>query len=342
MLTPMRHAVLVGCLLACGHRSEPNVCDVVMRDPAHAMEHVGGDPVQAEKTIEDCIAPPGGDECERLARIVTAIPSMLPGAPAQDADTARRVCRAAPAAVRPCLFPSYLLAHGDECKKLRDQLAAAPRPAPPAANCGAVSIAVVPAGIWLGINDTTRCFGKRRGTALDTDWLEAELRPLTKRDCRPAVELAGEASASYQELITVMDVAVKVGLVDIGLSSETPVAFAKLDPATATVHCAAGAPKVANEVGPAVAAAGSNALASAPVVVITKTQITVQGKDVISTADAAKQPDLEALVHALPHAPGGLIILQADQTTSAVVIDHVVKTLKRAGYDNVLFAVKNR
>jgi len=110
----MRRVVLVGCLLAC-RRSEPNVCDVVIGDPSHAIDKV------ALKTIEDCIAPPGGDECVRLGRIITAIPSLLPGAELHG-ERYVEACRAAPPELRPCMLPSYQLEHADECAKRREQL----------------------------------------------------------------------------------------------------------------------------------------------------------------------------------------------------------------------------
>ena len=38
----------------------------------------------------------------------------------------------------------------------------------------------------------------------------------------------------------------------------------------------------------------------------------------------------------------GMVSLQADQQTDSRVISRVVETLKHAGYDNVLFAVKSK
>ena len=114
----MRRVVLVGVVglgLAC-RRTEPIVCDAVIGDPSHAIEH------HDLKTIEECIAPPGGDECARLGKIVTAIPSLLPGAELHG-DAYVEVCRRAPPELRPCMLPSYQLEHADECAKLRAQLA---------------------------------------------------------------------------------------------------------------------------------------------------------------------------------------------------------------------------
>jgi biopolymer transport protein ExbD len=356
----MRHIVLGGCVLAaCGHgdpRDEAGLCDVVRRDPQHAVTSVGakvpGDPVRIARTIEDCIAP-SGDECERVARLVAAIPSMMPKPSAIPIDgDYRQMCRDEPPEMRRCLLPSYVLGHVDECQRIQEKIAASTIVATPKStrwadceNRGAIALEVMPGGIWLGINDTTRCFGRRRGTALDKDWLQTELGQLTRYDCRPSVEIAGEASVAYQDLISVMDVATKLGFVEVALvpSAEVVVSFAKLDPAAASPSCSRGAPKVRDHVAAAALprATGRDTSAAAPVIAISKTAIWVAGKDVVSTADAANASGpIAALEQALPHVTSGTVILQADEATSASVIHHVVKTLQHAGYDGVLFAVQ--
>ena len=40
--------------------------------------------------------------------------------------------------------------------------------------------------------------------------------------------------------------------------------------------------------------------------------------------------------------PDGLAILQADESTDARLINKIVNTAKAAGFDNLLFAVKNK
>jgi hypothetical protein len=40
--------------------------------------------------------------------------------------------------------------------------------------------------------------------------------------------------------------------------------------------------------------------------------------------------------------PDGLAILQADETTDVRLINKIVNTAKAAGFDNLLFAVKNK
>ena len=42
------------------------------------------------------------------------------------------------------------------------------------------------------------------------------------------------------------------------------------------------------------------------------------------------------------YCPDGLAILQADEKTDARLINRIVNTAKAAGFDNLLFAVKNK
>jgi biopolymer transport protein ExbD len=123
-------------------------------------------------------------------------------------------------------------------------------------------------------------------------------------------------------------------------------------------------------------------LQQAPVIIVTKSEITYQGQ-LVATVDSVLRDDsptfkidalyerLEAAARkireevALGHeakdllkscedakqnlrpAPGkicpdGLVILQADQETDARLINKIVNTAKAAGFDNLLFAVKNK
>ena len=129
-------------------------------------------------------------------------------------------------------------------------------------------------------------------------------------------------------------------------------------------------------------AESKQALQQAPVIIVTKSEITYQGQ-LISTVDAALRDDsptfkIDALYERLdatgkaikedigmgklpkdlakacedqknnirpqPGAicPDGLAILQADESTDARLINKIVNTAKAAGFDNLLFAVKNK
>jgi hypothetical protein len=120
-------------------------------------------------------------------------------------------------------------------------------------------------------------------------------------------------------------------------------------------------------------------LQRAPVIIVTRTEVSYQGELMASVDDVVKDPAaLKPLADALHVAaavtafdlvtgrgepelvqachdavrgirpwqgticPAGLAILQADQSTDMRVVNAVVNTARRAGYDNLLFAVKSK
>lgn len=123
-------------------------------------------------------------------------------------------------------------------------------------------------------------------------------------------------------------------------------------------------------------------LQTAPVIIVTKTEITYQGQLIATTESvmrddsptmtidalgerldaAAKKIKEDVALGKVPPAvkkvcddmkngikpppgrlcPEGLAILQADQSTDVRMINKVVNTSKIAGFDNLLFAVKNQ
>ena len=123
-------------------------------------------------------------------------------------------------------------------------------------------------------------------------------------------------------------------------------------------------------------------LQQAPVIIVTKTEITYQGQ-LVATVDSVMRDDsptykIDALFERLDAAakkiredvaygrqakdllkscedakqnirplpgkicPDGLAILQADESTDGLLINKIVNTAKAAGFDNLLFAVKNK
>jgi biopolymer transport protein ExbD len=123
-------------------------------------------------------------------------------------------------------------------------------------------------------------------------------------------------------------------------------------------------------------------LQQAPVIIVTKSEITYQGQ-LVATVDSVLRDDsptfkIDALLERLDAAarqiksdvamgklpkdlvracedaksnlrpapghicPDGLAILQADESTDARLINKIVNTAKAAGFDNLLFAVKNK
>jgi biopolymer transport protein ExbD len=220
--------------------------------------------------------------------------------------------------------------------------------------CGSVSIYVDDHGTWIasGRDDKSRCFAPRKGAELDHAWLEAQLRKLKTNPCGPtAAELAASDSVRYQEVIATMDIAVKTGFVDVGLSTADKLAVPLASASTkgAASDCPPSLIPYTDEDRAAMAqprpepARGSNGLAQAPVLVITKDKLTFNSKDVMTVAEAAKgSGKIEALIKMLPPTRDGMLILQADQDTPTTVINRVVITAKAGGYDNLLFAVKNK
>jgi hypothetical protein len=64
-----------------------------------------------------------------------------------------------------------------------------------------------------------------------------------------------------------------------------------------------------------------------------------QAKDLLKSCEDAKQ---NIRPPAGKICPDGLAILQADESTDARLINKIVNTAKAAGFDNLLFAVKNK
>jgi biopolymer transport protein ExbD len=123
-------------------------------------------------------------------------------------------------------------------------------------------------------------------------------------------------------------------------------------------------------------------LQQAPVIIVTKSEITYQGQLVATTESVLRDDSptfkIDALFERLDAAskkikedvglgklpkdlqkscdeakqgirpqpghicPDGLAILQADETTDVRLINKIVNTAKAAGFDNLLFAVKNK
>jgi hypothetical protein len=110
-------------------------CDLVLRDPSNAAARLSqqyrGAPVKVAAIIEECIAP-SGSLCERLAKIVPALPGLMPaGAPAvTPPPQVAEVCAHMPPEMQRCMLPSYALAHGDECAKVREAIMAGAKATP--------------------------------------------------------------------------------------------------------------------------------------------------------------------------------------------------------------------
>jgi biopolymer transport protein ExbD len=341
-------AALVACKSATPARDD---CQIVLGDPAHATAEISkryaGNPVKIAEVIERCVAPTG-DDCERIAAIVKAIPTMMANPPAHSSGSDYlAVCRGLTPAIRHCLLPSYLLAHHKECAETPiDHLDITPHVHPAVGEPGTISLYVTRTGVWLGTGTDRagRCFATRKAGALDLEWLEHQLHRYDGRD-RPDIEVAAEEGASYQDVIAVMDTATKRGLTNVllvepgELSIPLSIPLSNAAEAGAPSDCA-GESVVRVDAGsnaaPALPPATGNALATAPVVIASKTGITLRAGD--HDTPIGSMPELAS---ALPVSPSrGMIILQADRDTPAGVITGIVKTVKARGYLDVMFAVK--
>src|SRR5258706_13672263 len=76
---------------------------------------------------------------------------------------------------------------------------------------------------------------------------------------------------------------------------------------------------------------------SAPIIIISKTEVTIAGKKVGKPDDGA--PLAAEISAALPGSPKDpIVIIQADASLSYAPIKAAIEAAKAAGYDNVLFA----
>lgn len=104
-------------------------CDVVLQDPGNAAaklsEQYHGERVKVAEIIERCVAP-SGPPCQRLAKIVAALPGLMPaGSPIVTApENVAEACAGMSPEMQRCMLPSYALGHAAECTKVRESFAA--------------------------------------------------------------------------------------------------------------------------------------------------------------------------------------------------------------------------
>jgi biopolymer transport protein ExbD len=220
-----------------------------------------------------------------------------------------------------------------------------------APKCPVAAGRIVAHGEWLAITGGARCFAPNKDGKPDPDVLGAGLQALAAAlptDCTRSIQLAADSDTSYQNVVTTMDLAIKAGLADVQLTDPSGLSV-KIDDSDALErkarHCAAPAAPAA----PAPVTTTSpnkDAMKDAPVLVITPTDVSVDGTSVGAVKTLAKGKGvIPALTKALAAHKGGdkhTVIVQADVSSSVALINRVIATTKQAGYDNVLFAVKNK
>jgi hypothetical protein len=112
--------VVIGLLVVACSSKQPAAedCDAVHGDPSHALKTLNdrhpGDAVGNAEIVERCLAP-DGEICDRVAKILPALPALM-GRTMPMPEHIASACRSAPENMQSCFLPSYTLKHADECK----------------------------------------------------------------------------------------------------------------------------------------------------------------------------------------------------------------------------------
>lgn len=138
-----------------------------------------------------------------------------------------------------------------------------------------------------------------------------------------------------------MDALIAVGYIDVGIGDDTlPNTPSRPPPPRAKVDWKVGSNgELVAKMDPSTQQ--RSPLADAPVIVISRTEVFVSGTTIGKPNDAALAAAIEK---ALPKRAdsNGMVILQADASLAYIIIISAVGAAKRAGYHDVLFAVKNK
>jgi biopolymer transport protein ExbD len=225
------------------------------------------------------------------------------------------------------------------------------------------SVALVKRGVWIGIVKGDRCFVPRRNGALDLAALDAALDAAHDAACTTALEIAAAPGLTYQDLALGMDHGIQAGFSDVGLTDPKGLSIAfsdhRTDEKKAAAHCAAPTAKAAPVEkppapepalpAPAKPQGSKDEFADVPVIVIMPTGLTLAGQSLATMKELVTAkgplPKLVAALRALPKsspATEGLAIVQADEHTDVLAITRAVQSAKDAGFDKLLFAVKNK
>jgi biopolymer transport protein ExbD len=325
----------------------PEDCDLVRKDPGTAAAKLSqkyrNAPVRVAEIIERCVAPAGAP-CERLAKVVAALPGLmpaggsgsLPDAPANVPANVIELCNGMPPEMQRCMFPSYALGHADECAKIREQMTASAlelrpdRAGSPAGGatepppCAELHLDVTASEITVR-RETTQTLARAAGK-LDQDALRAMLGGLATT-CRGGATLTGADDVPYRDLISVMDVAVAAGFPDVGVDVPE-----------------AALPAPADRADRAPLPSATESLPSAPVIAVTREAVLLAGQELARLPADVTGPVAAALAKVRPAdaKQPGLAILQADERTPMRTIKQIIVGGRKAGFDNLLFAVKRR
>jgi biopolymer transport protein ExbD len=217
------------------------------------------------------------------------------------------------------------------------------------------------------------------GAAIQTE--VGYLRDVFQPDCEGSGSVTAAPGIAYQDVVSAMDGLKAAGIAKIALgdaatrSIHFPAgeaaekaapahcrAAAAAAPPPAPAHPRAGAPAGASRPMtptiplPSRPAPAAPDLADAPIAIITRTEVDVVIGGVhhrggtVAELTAWKPAARKRLARALAAAPsppsshGGdrTIVIEADKDADYGVLNHVIETAKDAGFDNLLFAVKNK
>jgi biopolymer transport protein ExbD len=174
------------------------------------------------------------------------------------------------------------------------------------------------------------------GITGETARATADLSPLAPLAGTCSVHMDPTDDVTYADVVAVMDELGKHGLRDIGLGRD-PVKPTMPPPGPRD-------PGLEMKIGPDGTIYGESKapadLSKVVIVAITTKEVQVNGKAVAELADG----DFSALLGAaLPPDPQDpTIVIQADRSLEYRVISTAIETVDKAGYTNVLFAVKNQ
>jgi biopolymer transport protein ExbD len=129
--------------------------------------------------------------------------------------------------------------------------------------------------------------------------------------------LIADDKMRYQDVISVMDALIMMGIVEVSLSDPTK-----------------------TKSGTVPARSDKQLLKEAPVLVITKTEVRFHDKLIGTPDDDAIATKLAAELPKDPKDP--TFVIQADKDTSAKTINRVITGASNQGYTNVMFGVQNK
>jgi biopolymer transport protein ExbD len=161
--------------------------------------------------------------------------------------------------------------------------------------------------------------------------------------------VTADPSLLYQDVILVMDTLVKDGIVDVSLGKpgDKPPAT---DDTKKHPDLPADVIKGEWKTGPdgrlmlegtiKPQPAVAERLKNTPVLIVSKTQVMFQGKEIGKPDDSALAEEITVALPASPKDP--TLILQADAQTPAAAITKIIDAARERGYTDLLFAVKTK